>query len=169
METTLASPRVRRLMLDLMEWLTDGPWLAAPETQDWRAESARDFATVALERFRHKVKKDGRGLEATDDKGRHEVRKDAKKLRYASEFFVGVFEAKRERRRYKRFITALESLQDQLGALNDLVSAPEVIRKHGFHDDTEAETLMGGGKRKSLITAAAEAHEALVDAKRFWR
>jgi inorganic triphosphatase YgiF len=168
-EATLASPRVRAMMLDLTEWLIEGPWLAAAGTQDRGSQPARDFAVAALDRFRRKVKKQGRDLEAVDDETRHEVRKDAKKLRYASEFFVDLFDADRERRRYKRFIAALEDLQDQLGALNDLATAPEVIGNLGLEGDPEIGTLLGEGNRGSLITAAAEAHEALVDAKRFWR
>lgn len=167
--TTLACPRVRAMMLDLTEWLIDGPWLAAADTQDRRSEPARDFAATALDRFRRKVKKQGRDLEAVDDETRHEVRKDAKKLRHASEFFVELFDAKRERRRYKRFVAALKGLQNQLGALNDLATAPEVIGKLGIEGDPRSEALLGKGKRKSLIAAAAEAHDALVDAKRFWR
>jgi triphosphatase len=168
-ESALGSARTRRLMLDLSEWLTNGPWLTAAETEERRLEPARDFAAAALDRFRRKVKKQGRDLEAVNDEARHEVRKDAKKLRYASEFFTALFDAKRERRRYKRFIAALEELQDQLGAINDLATAPEVIAKLGIQDDPEAESLLGKGKRKSLIAAAAEAHDALVDAKPFWR
>ena len=168
-ETALGSARVRRMMLDLSEWLTGGPWLTAAETEDRRLEQARDFAAAALGRFRRKVKKQGRDLETVDDAVRHEVRKDAKKLRYASEFFAALFDAKRERRRYKRFIAALEELQDQLGAVNDLATAPEVIFRLGIEGDPEAESLLGKGKRKSLIAASADAHSGLVDAKRFWR
>jgi inorganic triphosphatase YgiF len=168
-EATLASSRVRTVMLDLTEWLIDGPWLASAGTQDRRSEPARDFAAAALDRFRRKVKKQGRDLEAVDDETRHEVRKDAKKLRYASEFFIDLFDAKRERRRYQRFIAALEDLQDQLGALNDLATAPEVIGKLGLEGDPETKTLLAEENRKSLIVAAAEAHDTLADAKRFWR
>ena len=168
-ESALGSARVRRMMLDMSEWLTDGSWLMAADTEERRLEPARDFAAAALDRFRRKVKKQGRDLETVDDEVRHEVRKDAKKLRYASEFFTALFDVKRERRRYKRFIAALEELQDKLGAINDLATAPELISKLGLKDDPEAESLLGKGRRKSLITAAGEAHDAFVDAKRFWR
>ncbi|WP_304655232.1 CHAD domain-containing protein [Neorhizobium galegae] len=46
---------------------------------------------------------------------RHEVRKDAKKLRYAAEFFSSLFKDERGIRRYKRFIAAMEELQGELG------------------------------------------------------
>ena len=168
-ESALESARVRRMMLDLSEWLTDGPWLTATETKDRRLEQARAFAAAALDRFRRKVKKQGRDLDAVDDEARHEVRKDSKKLRYASEYFTSLFDAKRERRRYKRFIAALEELQDQLGAINDLATAPEVISKLGIEGDPEVESLLGKGRKRSLIAAAAEAHNALVNVKCYWR
>jgi inorganic triphosphatase YgiF len=166
-EATIASPRVRTLMLALSEWLIIGQWQGAADNRT--GESARDYATAALDRFRRRVKKGGRDLEAVDDETRHEVRKDAKKLRYASEFFAALFDGKKQRRRYKRFIAALEDLQDQLGALNDLATAPEVIRELGLEGAADTEALLAGGRRKPLIAAAAEAHDALADAKRFWR
>ena len=42
---------------------------------------------------------------------------------------------------------------------------------HHTHDaehDPEADAVLGKGKRKALIGAAAEAYDALVDAKHFW-
>ncbi|MET1755896.1 CHAD domain-containing protein [Novosphingobium sp. RD2P27] len=168
-EATLASPRTRSLFLDLVEWLAAGKWLRAAKTQAARNEPAREFAASALNRLRRKVKKGGSDLEETDDETRHEVRKDAKKLRYASEFFAGLFDRKRERRRHKRFLSALEDLQDHLGALNDLATAPEEMIKLGLQDNAEAQKLLKNENKGELIAKAAEAHEALVDAKRFWR
>ena len=60
-------------------------------------------------------------------------------------------------------------MQDHLGVLNDLATAPGEIRKLGLEDDPEAQALLGSEAKAPLIAAAAEAHEALVDAKRFWR
>jgi CHAD domain-containing protein len=166
-EDVLGSPRTRGAMLELAEWLADGPWLLAAETRDRRGEPVREFATAALRRFRKAVKKQGRNLKKLDDEARHDLRKSAKKLRYASEFFSTLFEGRP--RRYRRFIAALEDLQDQLGALNDLAAAPEVMHSIGVSGDPEADALLARGKRKALISAAADAHETLVDRKRFWR
>ncbi|SNT23369.1 CHAD domain-containing protein, partial [Sphingomonas laterariae] len=120
-------------------------------------------------RYCRKVKKGGRDLAHIDDETRHEVRKDAKKLRYASEFFASLFERKRERRRHKRFISALENLQDQLGALNDLATAPQLLKQLGLADDPDAARLLAEGKREALLEAAVDAHEDLIDMKQFWR
>jgi inorganic triphosphatase YgiF len=165
----LDSPQARALMLELMEWLAVGPWSTDAENADRRAEPVRAFATGALDRARRKVKKRGQRLAKVDDEARHTLRKEAKKLRYASEFFGSLFDDKRGRRRYKRFVAALEELQDQLGALNDLATAPGEMRKLGLDSDPEARALLGTETKQHLIAAAAEAHDGLVDAKRFWR
>jgi CHAD domain-containing protein len=56
--------------------------------------------------------KHGSALAETDDEHRHQVRKDAKKLRYAVEFFGSLFDDKRGARRHRKFIAAMEELQD---------------------------------------------------------
>src|SRR3546814_13355088 len=90
-------------MLDLAEWAASGDWQGAPDTMTAPDQPARDFAISALDRFRRKVKRDGRDLAHIEEEARHEVRKDAKKLRYASEFFTSLFDRKRARRRHKKF------------------------------------------------------------------
>jgi inorganic triphosphatase YgiF len=165
----LASARVRRLMLDLTEWSMGGAWLGAADTEDIRGRPVRDFAGDALDRLRRKVKKGRRDLAKGDDQARHQIRKDAKKLRYAAEFFTALFDRKRERRRYKRFIPALEALQDELGALNDLVTAPDILTGLDIADAPGAVALLFPGSKKKMLAAAGEAHEAFVDARRFWR
>lgn len=168
-EAALASPKIRTLMLDLMEWLVDGAWLPDAETGARRSEPVSVFAQTALDRYRRKVKKGGRRLAKADDETRHEVRKNAKKLRYASEFFTTLFDDKKSRQRYKRFIAALEELQDALGALNDMATALDEIRKLGIEDDPNAQALLGKQTTKPLIHGSVDAHDALVDAKCFWR
>ena len=168
-EAALESDRARSLMLDLAEWIAVGEWLHLPQPRPLREQSARLFAAEALDRFRRKVKKQGRDLAELDDEARHEVRKAAKKLRYASEFFRALFDDKRQRRRYKRFVSALEELQDRLGALNDLVTAPSLLERIRLIDAPGAAVLIAASNKRKLLDTAADAHAALVDAKRFWR
>ena len=168
-EAALASQRVRNLMLDLVEWLALGEWASRPETASLRELSAERFAADALDRFRRRVKKRGRNLEGLADEPRHDLRKDTKKLRYAAEFFASLFAEKRQKRRHAKFLSALEALQDRLGTLNDLVTGPEVLRELGLDEDQEARTLLAKAKKPKLLREAAEAHEDLIDAKKFWR
>ncbi|MEO6214886.1 MAG: CHAD domain-containing protein [Sphingomonas sp.] len=165
----LASTRIRRLMLDLTEWSASGAWLGAADAEDIRKQSAREFASGTLDRLRRKVKKGRHDLTKGDDQARHRIRKGAKKLRYAAEFFPVLFDRKRERRRYKRFISALEALQDELGALNDLVTAHGVLTRLDVADAPGAVAFLFPGSRRKMMDAAGEAHEAVINAKRFWR
>lgn len=168
--TALGSRRARLLMLDLGEYLAIGPWTTQPSAAEIRDLPLREFASAALDRLRRKVKKDGIGLADVDDETRHELRKDAKKLRYAAEFFAPLYAEKRRRRRAARFLAALEALQDRMGALNDLAAAPALVERLGLAGDPAAAALLGTDRdKRALVEAAAEAHEALVDAKRFWR
>lgn len=169
-EAALASERARAVMLDLSEWLALGGWLTLPSGEEARGQPAGDFAAAALDRFRKKVKKGGKDLAELEDETRHEVRKDAKKLRYAAEFFAPLFQQKRQKRRARRFLAALETLQDRLGELNDLATAPDLIARIGLDGDPAAAALLGAtDDRQTLVEAAAEALDALVDTKRFWR
>ncbi|WP_157216605.1 CYTH and CHAD domain-containing protein [Flavisphingomonas formosensis] len=168
-ETALHSERARTLMLDLVEWIALGDWLRQPLFKEMREQPAPLFAAAALDRFRGKVKKSGKDLAGLDDEARHELRKAAKKLRYASEFFHALFDGKRAKRRYKRFISTLEELQDRLGALNDMATAPELLDRLGLADAPGAAPLIGTRHKRKLLDTAADAHDALLDCKRFWR
>ncbi|MBM3606029.1 MAG: inorganic triphosphatase [Alphaproteobacteria bacterium] len=168
-EEVLEAAATRGLMLDVTEWASSGPWLGEPDHEKDRNLSARAFAAHALKRFRRKVKKGGKDLAHLEDEARHELRKDAKKLRYAAEFFAPLFDGKRESVRQKAFMAALEDVQDHLGALNDLATAPQVLDRLGIADEPEASALLAGGKKKALLAQAAEAHGDLVDAARYWR
>lgn len=165
----LSSPRVRLLMLDFAEWAAGDTWAGSIVGDANSEKSARKFAIKALNRFRRKVKKDGRDLANADDRARHILRKDAKKLRYAAEFFASLFDRKGQKRHYKRFVRALQSLQDQLGSLNDLATAPAVLEKLGMTNDVDARELLVSGKKKKLLRAAEKAHNKLTDIKRFWK
>ena len=110
--------------------------------------------------------KGGNNLIDADDETRHEVRIAAKKLRYAAEFFGSLYTGGKACRQHRRFLDAIETLQDLLGELNDMVTGPDVLAKLGIDA-----TLPHSGKRrrKRLLEMAEEAHDALMKAKRFWR
>lgn len=165
----LGSFRARALMIDFNEWLRCGEYLVPEATPEYPQPSAMEFACEALEKLRRKLKKHGRELAGIDDDQRHEARKDSKKLRYAVEFFGSFFTDKRFSRRYKRFIAAMETLQGTLGALNDLVTGPDVLDKHGLRDHPEAARLISHADKPALIRKAQAALDDVLDAKRFWR
>jgi inorganic triphosphatase YgiF len=164
----LESARSRTLMLDFNEWLHCGEYLTTLDTSQERGRAATEFAAHALTKMRKKMKKHGRALADVDDEHRHEVRKDAKKLRYAAEFFGSLFDDKRGARRHKHFIAAMEELQDHLGYLNDLATGPGVLETLGLQDHPARESVVLHADKETLIDQAQSALEDVLDAKRFW-
>lgn len=162
----LNSDRVRLLPIELVEWLSGGRWRSEPAEPRRNAREARGFASDRLDRLRKRIKKEGKGLADLDDEHRHEVRKDAKKLRYATEFFVSLFPGRKPRRRMDRFLDRLEALQDKLGRLNDLATAPELFARLGLDI---ALPEMTKKERKRLLEDAEDCFDALIDCKRYWR
>jgi CHAD domain-containing protein len=156
-------------MLDLLEWAGFGAWRTRPAAKvaPLLRMPAHDFAAETLDRYRRRVKKRGRALAALDPEARHQVRIEAKKLRYAAEFFTSLFGDKKAKRRTKAFLSALEELQSSLGALNDIATANEMAHELSARGITLPDA--GGNDEDRLLIEAEAAHEALVDAKRFWR
>ncbi|NIJ33532.1 CYTH and CHAD domain-containing protein [Sphingomonas oligoaromativorans] len=162
----LMSPRARLLMIDLAEWLALGDWRARPADPELLHQPAALFAGDVLDLHRKRLKRQGRKLAELDDEHRHRVRIEAKKLRYASEFFAGLYVDRRAGRRHRAFLDALEALQDHLGDLNDHATGAAVLARLGL--DAK---LSGLSRREQarLIDRAEEAYETLIDVKRFWR
>ena len=167
-DTALGSDRVRTLMLDLTQWLACGAWRTAPSTRDARDASAGRFAAETLHALRRRVSRRGRSLSTQRDEERHELRKTAKRLRYGAEFFGSVFSSKKRSRRYGKFVGSLEKLQDKLGALNDMATAPVVLDRLGLRDDPGAKGLLAHRRKSKIIEAAAGAYDDLLDRKPFW-
>ncbi len=162
----LESSRARMLPIDIAEWVAIGAWRTDPANADVGERDIRRFAGDRLDRLRKRVKREGKGLADLDDEHRHEVRKDAKKLRYATEFFGSLYKSKKARRRRDRFGDRLAALQDKLGELNDIAAAPELVQRLGL--DAQLPTL-GRKGRKRLLDDAEDCFEALIDTKPFWR
>jgi triphosphatase len=117
----LASPRFRLMLLDAARWVEEGPGLPG-EVEP----SVADFAHGALDRRRHALDRSLKALDWSDASARHKVRIAAKKMRYASEFFLGLG-PKGRADLYRPFVKALAELQDRLGVLNDLAVAEPMV------------------------------------------
>jgi inorganic triphosphatase YgiF len=166
----LASARLRGLMLDLVEWAAIGPWITDRDRADIREQPIAAFAAKALDKHRRRLKRLGAKLDEVDDETRHEARIEAKKLRYATEFFASLFPGKKAARRSAAFHDALATLQSHLGDLNDLATAPLVLAELELTGTATAAALQPDlSRREPLLKQAAEAHAVLMDAKRFWR
>lgn len=161
----LVSGSTRLLMIDLAEWLALGAWRTEPQDAASLDGGLAAFANSILERSWNRLKRRGKGFAGLDDAQRHKVRIEAKKLRYATEFFASLHGGNKARRRHRAFLERLEALQDCLGELNDFVVGPEVLAKFGI---SAGHAQVGKNERRQLLDRAEAAFDALIDIKRFW-
>jgi inorganic triphosphatase YgiF len=137
----VASPRFVRFVLAAAA-LAATPSLGAPADSGGAATlagSATDFARPLLARRHGKLLRRGQDLPTASPAQRHAARLAAKKLRYATEFFAGLFPKKRAR----AYRAALTRLQDLLGALNDAAVAAQRAAEICGADSAAAATLRG--------------------------
>jgi inorganic triphosphatase YgiF len=167
-KASLSSTRARSLMIDAAEWISIGDWRTQPD-ETLHEQSSTDFASSVFDKFWKKVAKGGDNLIEADDESRHKVRIAAKKLRYAAEFFEPLYNGKAEAKRHRRFIEDLEDLQDRLGSLNDIATAPDMLAGLGLSDVAEAKDLYSAEDKFKLLEDAAKAHDTFVKTRRFWR
>ena len=121
-------------------------------------------AAEQLTRRWRKVRKKGKALAQLDARSRHKLRIQTKKLRYAVEFFASVFASKRAMKRRKRFLPALERLQDGLGDLNDIavherrIAAMGIRRERSNPNRAFAAGLLTGREEARIEAAMAAAN-----------
>jgi triphosphatase len=184
-QDAVRSPRFRALTLDIAAWLEAGQW-TTPQDDLVRDRGGVAIETSAVEqltrRFR-KIRKQGKKLARLDARSRHKLRIQAKKVRYASEFFADLFPGKKASRRRKKFLSALELVQDCLGDLNDSTVHEDRItaiadrhgqgrRRRGSSKRAFAAGLLTGredARLDTVVASASDAHAALVKIKPFWR
>ncbi|AOK07189.1 CHAD domain-containing protein [Burkholderia sp. AU28942] len=111
----LHSARYARLTLGWLEWLS---MLALPDTDDADAPPLRRHATKRVRRlFGHLYASPS--LTSLDTAARHRVRIEAKRLRYALEFFASLA----SRRTRTETVKTLARVQSVLGEANDAIVA----------------------------------------------
>ena len=178
--SAVTSARFRALTLEIAAWLEIGHW-TSPQDDHIRAQGDAPIeasATAELKRRWKKIRKKGKALARFDAKGRHQLRIAAKTVRYAAEFFAPLFSGKRASRRRKKFLNALERLQDTLGDLNDIVVHEDLItamrrgRRRSNPKRAFAAGLLTGREDARLDTAlaaAVDAYAGIAKVKPFWR
>jgi triphosphatase len=165
----LVSSRLRTLMLDLVEWITIGSW-RTERSNHLVDHKLGTFAVVALDACRRDVQRRGRHWKRLDDKGRHRLRIQAKKLRYAVDFFGMLFPNKKAALRHQPFLEALRALQTHLGDMNDRVVGAALLAELGLPGVTVGNTGKGTLRKSSSILKDARAvYDTLIHLKPFWR
>jgi len=159
----IAAGRTRRLMLDLVEWL------AGLAGTGRHGLSISQFAADLLDQLRRKLRRNGRHLAELTDEQRHRLRKDAKKLRYAAEFFASLFPGHKQKRQRKKFNAALQIVQDNLGALNDRTVARARLAALGLAEGPDYEHFFASWDRCALVEHSVDARHELLDVGKFWK
>jgi CHAD domain-containing protein len=103
-------------------WIANGEWSGSPEpfSVARRQRPALEFAGEHLAKRTKKILKKLEDIEALDAQRRHKLRISVKKLRYAFEFFAGLFDGRKQATQRKHFAKTLKNLQGSLGDLNDI-------------------------------------------------
>lgn len=160
---TLAGPEVAAFVLDLAGFVATRGW------RDGRADAAaleagvRPLARRALDKRWKAVKKRAKHIKMLSMEERHELRKAIKKLRYVTEVFGTLFHGAK----VERFRSALKSLQDDFGKLNDaaMVEAALSGPKAPCARDANAQRAAG----RVIGAALAEAANLWPNAVADWR
>jgi triphosphatase len=174
------SARFRALTIDIAAWLQAGLWTNPQDdlVADQGGIPIEMFASEQLARRWRKVRKKGKVLAQLDARSRHKLRIQAKKLRYATEFFASLYASKRAVRRRHKFLSSLVRLQDGLGDLNDIaVHERRIIelgirRKPSNPSRVFAAGLLTGredARTEAAVKAATDAYADLAEVKSFWR
>lgn len=170
----VGSERFSTLLFTLAEWIEVGRWrrLANDEQRKLREEPAAALAASVMDRLDRRLRHRSRKFLKIDAAQRHDLRKQAKKLRYAAAFFGEAFP--RHSKRRQRFSAALKALQDRLGDLNDMAVARGVAlravgRRSGelaFAAGLEVGRLTQS--EQGLIEAANDALKTYRKVRPFW-
>ncbi len=165
----LDGPAFPRLVLAGLGLMLLRPWRAGPPEQAALLDQPlADFAGGLLDKRWHRLRKRGEDIDEHGAEALHEVRLDAKRLRYAAELFAPLWPGKPAR----RFLRRLAALQEELGLANDVTVARGLVGSLGGGVPAWAVGAMegfaaartGGARRHAL-----EAWEELMGADPFWR
>ena len=170
----IRSERFRALLLMLGEWIEAGAWLrlANDEQRALREGLAVALAAPVLDKLDRRLRRRSRGFMRLEVDARHDLRKQAKKLRYAAAFFGEAFPKHPKRR--ERYVALLRTLQDRLGELNDMAVARAVAMKAVGRRSGELAFAAGlevgrlTGDEDATLKAADTALKAFRKADIFW-
>ncbi len=135
----IGSPAYTRFLLQLGRWIEAHGWREdAPDRgAEWFDRPIVEFADRLLAKRHRKALKRGRKFADLSPTERHRVRIALKKLRYATEFFDGLYRKKR----VEPYLAALKQLQDALGHLNDVAVAERLVSDLTNWPGTERQEL----------------------------
>jgi CHAD domain-containing protein len=172
-QKAVRAPRYHRLLLQLGAWLYTQPWQtdAGDERTVALGQPILKLAARVLQKRHKKLRQRGHQITTLSPPERHQVRIEAKKLRYATDFFAALFPQKQVR----RYSKTLAALQDVLGVLNDAATAMALLQEFASAGDAgiqrEARGIVRGwvqGTSQARVQELEHVWEAFLDCKHFW-
>ncbi|MEO1733653.1 MAG: CHAD domain-containing protein [Pseudomonadota bacterium] len=150
---TLAGPRVGRFLAALDKLTEPNVW-TLPKGG---ATGLRKMSERIMSKRLNKAKILGDRFDTLNETGRHDFRKELKKLRYSAECAYDLH----GRKNTLRFVKSLKVIQDQLGAMNDATVAREIL-------ETETGELPDGSPAKTAAKATIrkQTEQATIDRKK---
>ena len=127
---TIETLRYAESILKLARWFESRGWRdqRASEHSAPLFASIDDLAPSLIERHWRRARKRSRHFGRLSQVERHQVRISLKKLRYTVEFLSGVFDADA----VSALLKPVKSLQEDLGRLNDIRTAQNLIKEITF-------------------------------------
>lgn len=175
-KAAIASTRYRLLILSALEWIEDGAWLKLRPAL--RNQRIKPFACDLFDVRIAKAKKRAKDICKLSVHDRHKLRIAMKKVRYSIYFFESLFDGDASKKVLSKYKDCLASLQDNLGALNDIAVHQRMVSR--FRSDIEsrksepvafaAGAVVGTERSETekLLAAAEKAAQKLRRAKEFW-
>lgn len=164
----LDGPAFPRLVLAGLGLVLLRPWRAGPPEQlALLDQNLAEFAAGLLDKRWNRLRKRGEDIAEHGAEALHEVRLDAKRLRYAAELFAPLWPGKAAR----RFLRRLSALQEELGLANDVAVARGLVGSLGPGVPAWAVGAVEGfaaGRAGHARRHALEAWDELLEADPFW-
>ncbi|MBU6329802.1 MAG: CHAD domain-containing protein [Acidobacteria bacterium] len=160
----LRGPRRAQLAAEWAEYLEgSGPWAERPAGPD-AGRSARRVVAARVEKAHRRLRRDGRAIGATSPPvALHDLRKDAKRLRYLLECFGPLFPAED----LATAVRPLKALQEVLGEFQDTEVQAGALARFGRRLDEEGadtDTILAmGGAIEQLSVRSSRARRAYAD------
>lgn len=170
----LSSPRFARMLLTLSRWRSTRAWRDQPLSEEGSQlfQPVTTLSTPLLQKRDKRVRKRGRHLSQLTVEERHVLRIAMKKLRYATDFFSGLYRGKR----VKRYLKRLARLQDILGHLNDVAQVEhlshELAERGASREARAALAFLSGWHSRGVHDLESDLQRAwkrFGDEDRFWR
>jgi len=140
--TLLRSSSYTQLILELGLWISTQAWQSSLSKQAKKTlrAPAKKLANTLLQKQYQRVINYAAGHENFTDEQRHELRILIKKMGYGSKFFAELY----PRKKVRPYTKTLSALQDELGVLNDVSVAADLLQQAGIDKEAAAHQIFTG-------------------------